>query len=143
MKRIIFYTILILFLFNNNIYAQSDELVNVCALDIGNATYLKDFKVKLQQSSVKPSPSTKFSVLLNKGTIYQLNVCDAAGYEGKAVLMLFDHSKLLGSNQKGDGTLMKAFGFQCQKTGVYNISVSFKNGKQGAAVTILSYMNVK
>ncbi len=143
MKRIIFYIILTLFLFNNNTYAQSDELVNVCALDIGNATYLKDFKVKLQQSNVKPPPCTKFSVVLNKGTIYQFNVCDAAGYEGKAILKLLDHSKLLGSNKKGDGTLMKAFGFQCQKTGVYNIQISFNNGKQGAAVAILSFMNVK
>ena len=143
MKRIIFYIILTLFFLNNNVYAQSDELVNVCALDIGNATYLKDFKVKLQQSGVKPAPSAKFSVVLNKGTIYQLNICDAAGYEGKATLKLIDHNRLLGSNKKSDGTFMKAFGFQCQKTGIYNIQVSFSGGKQGAAVAILSFMNVK
>lgn len=135
--------ILTLFFVNTNVSAQTDELVNVCALDIGNATYLKDFKVKLQQSSVKPAPSAKFSVVLNKGTIYQFNVCDAAGYEGKAILKLIDHNKPLGSNKKSDGTLMKAFGFQCQKTGIYNIEISFKDGKQGAAVAILSFMNIK
>lgn len=142
MKKAYLIIFVLLFAFSFNMQAQDDELVNVCALNIGNATYLKDFKVKLQQSNVKPAPSAKFSVVLNKGTIYKVNICEAEGYEGRAIVKLFDGSTLLGSNEKPDGTLLKAIGAQIQKTGVYQINVSFKDGKEGAAVAILSFMNV-
>jgi hypothetical protein len=124
----------------NHVFAQSDELVNVCALGIGNATYLKDYKVKLPASSVSP-PSTKFNVIMNKGTMYKITVCNAEGYEGKAIVELIDNGKPLGSNLKTDGSFQEAIGFVCQKTGMYNINVLFKDGKEGAAVVILSYMN--
>ena len=143
MKKIV--TLISLALFSLSflqVQAQSEELVNVCALNIGNATYLKDFKVKLQQSNVKPAPSTKFPVVLNKGTIYKINVCEADGYEGRAVIKLFDGAKLMGTNLKSDGSLLTAIGAQIQKTGVYHINISFKDGKEGAAVAILSFMNV-
>jgi hypothetical protein len=125
----------------NQVFAQSDELVNVCALGIGNATYLKDYKVKLPASSVSP-PSTKFNVIMNKGTMYKITVCNADGYEGKAVVELLENNVLQGSNLRPDGTLIDGgIGFACQKTGMYNINVLFKDGKEGAAVVILSYMN--
>ncbi len=122
-------------------FAQSDELVNVCALGIGNATYLKDYKVKLSASSVSP-PSAKFNVILNKGTMYKLTACNAEGYAGEAVIQLNENTSILGTNIKDDGTFLKAIGFQCQKTGMYSINVSFKDGKEGAAVVILSYINM-
>ena len=140
MKRSIIFIILALFIFNfNPLKAQSDELVNTCALNIGNATYLKDFKIKLQSSNVNP-PSVKFSVVLNKGTIYQLNVCESPDYPGKAVIQLLDNNQVIGSNMKADGSLLKGIIAQIQKTGVYNIVVSFKDGKEGAAAVILSFM---
>ncbi len=125
----------------NNVFAQSDELVNVCALGIGNATYLKDYRVKLSGSSVSP-PTAKFNVIMNKGTIYKLTACNAEGYEGKAVIKLVENNKVMGTNLKSDGSFLKGVGFQCQKTGMYSIVVSFKDGKEGAAVVILSYMNM-
>lgn len=125
----------------NQVVAQSDELVNVCALGIGNATYLKDYKVKLSASSVSP-PSAKFNVIMNKGTMYKITVCNAEGYAGEAVVQLMENATLLGTNLKADGTFVTAIGFQCQKTGMYSINLSFKDGKEGAAVAILSYVNM-
>lgn len=122
-------------------FAQSDELVNVCALGIGNATYLKDYKVKLSASSVSP-PSAKFNVIMNKGTMYKLTACNAEGYAGEAVIELMENATSLGKNIKSDGSFLSAVGFQCQKTGMYSINVSFKDGKEGAAVVILSYINM-
>src|SRR3989339_994888 len=116
--------------------AQSDDLVNVCALGIGNATYLKDYKVKLSASSVSP-PSAKFNVILNKGTMYKITVCNAEGYAGQAVVELMENAAVLGTNLKADGSFVTAVGFQCQKTGMYSINISFKDGKEGAAVAIL------
>ena len=57
MKKIIYLIFISFIVFNVSVLAQSDELVNVCALDIGDATYLKDFKIKLQQGDIKPKKS--------------------------------------------------------------------------------------
>ena len=142
MKKVIITLFAVLFgLQVSQLVAQSDELVNVCALGIGNATYLKDYKVKLSGSSVSP-PSAKFNVILNKGTMYKLTACNAEGYAGEAVVELMENATSLGTNLKSDGTFVKAVGFQCQKTGMYSINVSFKDGKEGAAVVILSYINM-
>ena len=125
----------------NQAVAQSDELVNVCALGIGNATYLKDYKVKLSASSVSP-PSAKFNEIMNKGTMYKITVCNAEGYAGEAVVQLMENATLLGTNLKPDGTFVTAIGFQSQKTGMYSINLSLKDVKEGAAVAILSYVNM-
>ena len=90
-------------------------MVNVCALGIGNATYLKDFKVKLGASSVSP-PSLKFNVIMNKGTMYKVTVCNADGYAGEAVVKLMENAKTLGTNLRSDGTFVNAVGFPCAKT---------------------------
>lgn len=129
-------SVLLLVLNINVSFAQTDELVNVCALGIGNATYLKDYKVKLPANA----PSHKFQVILNKGTVYKFMVCNAEGYEGKAVIKLMEQNNELGTNQKPDGSLLDAVGFVCQKTGMYFITCNFKNNKEGAAVIIMSYM---
>lgn len=143
MKKVLHILIVVFVLLGfSKTYAQSDELVNVCALGIGNATYLKDYKVKLSASSVSP-PSAKFNVIMNKGTMYKITVCNAEGHAGEAVVTLMDNANNLGTNLKPDGTFVKAVGFQCTKTGMYSINVSFKDGKEGAAVAILSYINMK
>lgn len=130
-------SVLLLSLTINHAFAQSDDLVNVCALGIGNnATYLKDFKVKLPANSTPQ----KFSVILNKGNLYKFVVCNAEGYEGKAVIQLAEANNVLVSNLKPDGTFAEAVGFSCSKTGMYNILCSFKNAKEGAAVVIMSYV---
>ncbi len=141
MKRVLIIIFAIIFGFQvNKTFAQSDELVNVCALGIGNATYLKDYKVKLSASSVTP-PTAKFNVIMNKGTMYKLSACNAEGYAGEAIIQLKENVKMLGTNIRSDGTFVKAIGFQCQKTGMYSINILFKDGKEGAAVVILSYIN--
>lgn len=143
MRKVIKLLLGILFAFQvGTAYGQSADLVNVCALGIGNATYLKDFKIKLQSSNVSP-PSMKFNVIMNKGTVYKITVCNAENLEGEAVVKLMENATVLGTNMKSDGTFVKAIGFQCAKTGMYSINVSFKGGKEGVAVAILSYINMK
>lgn len=128
-------------LFAGSAMAQTDELVNKCALGIGNATYLKDYKVKLPASSVSP-PTAKMTTILNKGTFYKLSVCNAEGSEGEAIIKLMENNTVLGTNLKPDGGFVTAIGFQCTKTGMYSIEISFKDGKEGSAVGILSYVNM-
>lgn len=124
-------------------YAQcGDELVDDCASDIGGATYLKDFAVKLDKAEKnQPAPVQRISVVLNKGTTYKFSVCNAPEYEGQAIIQLYDSNRLLGSTLNlSTGKLYKDFMLECSKTGVYYIFVSFQDGKEGCAAAILSYM---
>ncbi len=141
MKRVFrIIAVLVLALQVNTAFSQSDDLVNTCALNIGNATYLKDYKVALSASNVTP-PSAKFNVIMNKGTMYKITVCNEESTPGEAIVKLMENNTLLGTNLKADGGFVSAVGFQCQKTGMYTINISFKDGKEGKAVAILSYIN--
>lgn len=119
-----------------------DELVDDCAADLEGSVYLKDFRVKLDKAEKnKPIPVKRVSVVLNKGTTYHFSVCNAAEYEGNAVIQLYDSSKLLGSTlNMATGKLYDNFELACTKTGVYYIFISFKDGKEGCAAAILSYV---
>lgn len=130
-------------LMSYGVYAQcGDELVDDCASDIGDATYLKDFRVKLEKAEKnKPAPVQRISIVLNKGTTYKFSICDAPEYEGKAIIQLYDTSRLLGSSlNMSTGKLFNEFKFSCTKTGSYYIFVSFQDGNEGCAAAILSYV---
>ncbi|PLX12900.1 MAG: hypothetical protein C0594_01905 [Marinilabiliales bacterium] len=126
-----------------SLFAQcNDELVNICALDIGEATYLKDFKVRLKKAKKgKPAPVARYSVVLNKGTHYRFSVCNAQEFEGEAILQLYDNDKLIGSTfNVATGKTYKAFDFICRKSAVYHLFFSYKEGKEGCSVGILSFV---
>lgn len=97
----------------------------------------------MQQSAVKPPPSAQNRVICNKGTIYKFSVCNADGYEGKLIIEILDGTNKLVSNLKPDGSLGDACGFSCMKTGSYSINAFFLDGKEGAAVCVMSYLTVK
>jgi hypothetical protein len=139
----IFLTIFIL----GNIYtakAQSgQELVDICSMIAGEeTTYLKDFQVKLD--AAKPGeepPTSRFSVLLSKDTQYRFTICNSKDYPGQAIIQLFDNNRLLGSNfVVATGKTYPSFDFKCTSTQVYHIFVTFKEGEQGLAVTMLSFV---
>ncbi len=145
MNRIIITSLIIfsaLFLFSFDTKAQCNEqLVHECALTVGdNATYMKDFRVKLKRGRRgKPAPVARFSVVLNKGVQYRFNLCKAVEFEGEPVLQLYDTNRLLGSTiDITTGDEYKSFDFICQKSAIYQVFISFKEGKEGCAVGILS-----
>ncbi len=87
----------------------------------------------------RPSPVGRFQVFLNEGIRYRFNVANATEYEGKAILQLYDRSRMLGSTfdteRKTDKQL---FDFVCDKTGSYQVLMSFSEGKRGCAVGVMS-----
>lgn len=141
MKKII--TILPLLFIAVLISAQdTDILVAQCAASAGeNTTYLKDFVVELDAASPGEKPPTsKYSMVLSKNTMYRLTICTAPDSEGEGIIQLYDMDNLLGSSfVVASGKSYPGFNFKCQKTGVYHIFISFKDGKPGKAVSILSF----
>jgi hypothetical protein len=124
-------------------YAQENvELVAQCAASAGDVTYLKDFIVKLDAGVPGGNPpSAKFSMVLSKSTQYRFSICTAPDSDGEAILQLFDMNVLQGSTYiSATGKEFPFFDFKCQKTGVYHVFISFKEGKPGEAVGILSFV---
>ncbi len=145
MKKAIKYLFISVLFFglSNSLFGQGNmELVGQCAASAGDVTYLKDFLVKLDAGTPggKP-PSAKFSMVLSKNTGYRFTICTAPDSEGEAMLQLFDMSTMLGSTYNSTtGKDYPSFDFKCQKTGVYHLFISFKEGRPGEAVGILSFV---
>ena len=83
----------------------------------------------------------KFSVVLSKSTQYRFSICNSKDYTGKAIVSLYDNNRLLGTNYLvATGKNYPFFDFKCQSTGVYHIFIDFKEGEQGLAVVLLSFV---
>jgi hypothetical protein len=141
---IIFTLFAIIILGNGNkLYAQSgQELVDICGMVAGDATYLKDFQIKLE--AAKPGeepPVARHSVVLSKNTKYRISICNSKDYSGEATVQLYDNNRLLGQNYiVATGKSYPTFDFKCTQTSVYHIFITFKEGKQGMAVALLSFV---
>ena len=143
MKQLLRYILLLFAFISLNVAAQDNvELVAQCAASAGDVTYLKDFVVSLDAGTPGGiPPRAKFSVVLSKSTQYRFSVCNAPSSEGEAVLTLLDMNTTVGSTYiESTGKDYPYFDFKCQKTGVYHIFISFKEGKQGNAVAVLSFV---
>jgi len=118
------------------------QLTAQCAANAGDVMYLKDFVVKLDAGTPGGAPPTaRFALLLSQSVVYRLSICTAPNSEGEAVQQLFDMNTLLGSTFISEtGKDFPFFDFKCQKTGVYHVFISFKEGKAGEGVGVLSYV---
>ena len=141
MKAIIKTISVLLIFISTTVYSQDlTQLVAQCAANAGNVTYLKDFVVKLDAGTLGGAPPTaRFAMILSKNAMYRFSICTAPGSDGDAVLQLMDMNRLLGSTFiQATGKEFPYFDFKCQKTGVYHVFISFKEGKAGESVGILS-----
>jgi hypothetical protein len=131
-------------LLSEKIQAQSgSKLVELCNSVAGqDATYLKDFYVELDAAGPDgKAPEQRFTIVLSKNTEYRFTVCNAEGSAGKAILQLYDVTKLYASTYNPQtGQTFQSFNFQCQKTGAYHLIISFLDGKKGSAVVIASFI---
>ncbi|MFO7656577.1 MAG: GldM family protein [Bacteroidales bacterium] len=124
------------------VYAQCDSrLLEQAASQSGtDALFIRDFKVKLEKGTMKrPSPTGRFQVYLNAGIHYRFNVANASEYEGEAILQLYDRSRLSGSTYDTENRIdKKMFDFICEKSGNYQVLMSFNEGKSGCAAAVMS-----
>ena len=108
-----------------------------------DVTYLKDFVVNLAAAPPNQKPPVfRTSLALRKGVIYRFSICNDDSSEGEAVLRLYDQANLLLSTFYPEtGKEYKSISFACQKSAAYTVVISFKEGKKGEAIGILSYVN--
>lgn len=142
-KYLLIVGILFMIAIPNNTNAQCGiALKDVVLGEIGEATYLKDFRVRLEEGKNPKKPPTKeFSILLNKGTHYRFNIKADSSCTDQVYLKLYDFTKPYGGNyDPDDGTSYPAFDFFCAKTQVYYLSISFSEAKEGCAAAIVSFV---
>jgi len=116
-----------------------DELIEMCGMISKGATYLKEFKIKLDAGD--PPPQQRHSIVLTKDTKYRFAVVNSKDLPGKVVLQIYDNARLLGTTfMVATGKDTPTFDLTCQKTGVYHLSFTFKDGQSGLAVGTLSFV---
>jgi hypothetical protein len=138
-----FFLIVSLCLFVMSAHCQDiSQLTAQCAANAGDVMYLKDFVVKLDEGTPGGAPPTaRFALLLSKNVVYRFSICTAPNSAGEAVLQLFDGSTMIGSTFiTSTGKEFPFFDFKCQKSAVYHVFISFKEGKAGEGVGIMSYV---
>ncbi|HQI89044.1 MAG: hypothetical protein KBA42_09240 [Bacteroidales bacterium] len=140
MKKILFLLLVVLMgvTYFNKVNAQSEEeLVQICTMVAGDAEYLKDFRIKLDAGD--PPPVQRFPILLKKDIKYRFTVCNSKDYEGKVILQLFDNNRQLATTYiVATGKDYPYIDWVCTKTGAYHLVYSFRDGKAGLAVGLLS-----
>jgi len=144
MKTHINITLIILLIFGAVKSANSqcnDTLVKQAIMESGNeAIFLKEYKVKFKKGKTnRPARVAKYSAYLKDSTTYRFNVVNAKEFDGKVILQLFKKGKLLGSTYDFKTlNYNKSFDFGCNKTGTYQVLMSFIEGKSGCATGIMS-----
>ena len=117
----------------------SDEVMD-CAEKAGaSAVYLKDFQVQLPAAEPgERPPMFRQAIVLRGNNIYRFNLCNK---QGEAVIRIYDSSRmLLTSFDAASGKEYNPIQFLCQKTGPYNIVITFKDGTAGEAIGIMSHV---
>ncbi len=128
-----------LFILPSISFAQSeDELIDICGAIAGqDATYLRDFKIRLDAGD--PIPIQKYPIVLKKGNRYRFSIASSKDYEGILKLELYDSNRLMATTSNpATGTDYPSFDWVCSKTGAYHLFYSFKEGKAGLGVGVLS-----
>ena len=139
-KLLITLTILIAFGFLS--YGQvTDPLISNCAINAGpNARYLKDFRIQLGKTSNQNELRYKTNMSLWKNTKYRFTLCNAENSKGQLILAIKDDANkiILSSFDKKTGKIFSFVDFECQKSGIYQISYDFTDGQQGSGVGVVS-----
>lgn len=119
----------------------TDPLISNCATNAGaNARYLKDFRVQLGKATAQTDMRYKANMSLWKNTKYRFTMCNAENSKGQLVLSIKDDANklILSSVDKKTGKIYSFVDFECQKSGIYQISFDFTDGQQGSGVGVVS-----
>src|SRR5512133_290135 len=141
MKKIII-TLTFLFALGYIAYGQvTDPLISNCAVNAGeNAKYLKDFRIQLGKAATQGDLRYKANMSLWKNTKYRFTMCNAENSKGQLILSIKDEANklVLSSFDKKTGKIYSFVDFECQKSGIYQISYDFTDGQQGSGVGVVS-----
>jgi len=130
--------------FSQTVKAQTEaQKVELCTKAAGSdATFLSSYSVQLAAAGDgQRAPSFKQATALKKGNRYRITICTDEESSGEAIVELFDEAKKMGTTyDPATGKIFPGFDFDCTKSAIYVFIVSFKDGKNGSSVAILSHI---
>ena len=142
MKKIIITLVIIIYSRTTCHSGQvTDPLISNCAMNAGpNAKYLKDFRIQLGKATTQNELRYKTNMSLWKNTKYRFTMCNAENSKGQLILAIKDDANklILSSFDKKTGKIYPYVDFECQKSGIYQISYDFTDGQQGSGVGVVS-----
>ncbi len=107
-----------------------------------HAIFLRDFKIKFSEGTMEnPSPVGKYSMMMNAGVNYRFTIANSSELPGKGIVQLYQKDQLKASTFNDETmTDKQLFDYKCEKTGSYQLFISFREGQQGCAVTVVSML---
>jgi hypothetical protein len=123
-------------------YAQCEDATYELAVAKAgkDIVLVRDFKVKLREGNKRnPSPSSRFSVLMQKGLTYRFTISKDNTSAIDPILQLFDRGELLASTfEPKTNKNMERFEFKCQRTGNYQVLISMREAKASCAIGLMA-----
>jgi len=145
MKKIFFLTSLLFItaFFSQSIKAQTEaQRIELCTKVAGDATLEQSYAIQL--SSAKDgerAPTFKKAVAMRKDNRYRFTICTDEESAGEGILQVWDEARIVGSSYNSStGKTYQSFDFDCTKTAIYVIIISFKDDKGGSAVGVVSHV---
>ena len=146
MKKVV---VLLVFIFFTGVFftlyvkAQAEaQRVDLCTRVAGNVTFQSSYIVKLNAAGDgQRPPSFRQGIILKKGNAYRFTLCTDEESVGEAILTVFDEGRPIGSTfVPSTGVSYPSIDIECNKTAPYVIMVTFRDGREGSAVAILSHV---
>ena len=145
MKKIFFVTVVLFTVafFSPSVKAQTEaQKVELCSKIAGGATLLESYPVQLPVAKDgERAPVFRQAIGMRKGNKYRFTICTDEESAGEAILQVYDEARLIGTSYNPEtGKTIQNFDFDCNKVAAYILMVSFKDGREGSAVVIVSHV---
>ena len=107
-----------------------------CNLVAEGSTLEHNFPVRLNAVNPgEPTPIFKKAIAMRKGNRYRYTICTDEGSAGEAILQLYEKDELIRSTFNPEtGSTQQYFDIDIDRSDVYTLLVTFKDGKEGSAV---------
>lgn len=141
-SKILFLISFFLIVFIGTSNAQcGNELKREAYAKISGGTYLKDFRIRFEDSPKKDPAKDEFTIMLYKGVRYRFVIKNDDTKPGEAIVKLYDDFKIyVSSYDEASATHHNVLEFYCQKTQAYYLSGHFKDGIKGCSIIMLGNM---
>jgi hypothetical protein len=140
MKKNIIWVLLMLV--NVSGYAQCDEkMYELTTAKAGKDVVLvRDFKVTLKEGNKRnPSPTSKFSVLMQKGLTYRFIISKDKSSLVDPILQLMDRNEILETTfDSKNNRNLEHFEYQCSRTGTYKVFISINESRAGCGIGLMA-----
>lgn len=140
-KFVLILSLFLLFITVHSYGQCGNELKREAYEKISGGTYLKDFRIRFEDSSKKSPDKEEFTIMLYKGVRYRIVIKNDDTKPGEAVIKLYDDFKIyVSSFDEASATHHNVLEFYCQKTQAYYLSGHFNDGIKGCAIIMLGNM---